>query len=313
MKQSAFTIAMTITVLITSGSWASAVEGPRFFHDGDGRLRLLSEKNGQIFEGVYRSAGGRYDETALKAIYRVFGASYDPAFPRLSLRLIAFLDFLEDRLQPGAQITVTSGYRSPEYNTNVRKRGGLAAKASLHQYGMAADIVMDGVPSERVWQMVKSVGFGGAGYYHGRTVHVDVGPARSWDEKTSGVGTGISDDNKLVGMVTDFDVYRPGAKMTLRFIRMTAFPIGVVPVFSLNRQTRDETVIEVATFKPIFATAINGACPQFDDIEQMAAIGWVLPSELPAGHYAIRARFCGRAWEAMPPEVVTPTFEVVAP
>ena len=114
-------------------------------------------------------------------------------------------------------------------------------------------------------------------------------------------------------MVTDFDVYRPGAKMTLRFIRMTAFPIGVVPVFSLNRQTIDETVIEVATFEPIFATAIDGACPQFDDIEQMATIGWVLPSELPAGQYAIRARFCGRAWEAMPPEVVTPTFEVVAP
>jgi uncharacterized protein YcbK (DUF882 family) len=313
MKQTAFIIAVTITVLIASGSSASATEGPRFFHDGDGRLQLVSEKNGQTFKGVYRSAEGRYDEAALKAIYRVFGASYDPAFPRLSLRLIAFLDYLEDRLRSGARITVTSGYRSPEYNASVRNRGGLAAKASLHQYGMAADIIMDGVPSQKVWHTVKSVGFGGAGYYHGRTVHVDVGPARSWDEKTSGVGTGISDDNKLVGMVTDFDVYRPGEKITLRFIRMTAFPIGVVPAFSLYSQTSDGTAAEVAAFEPTFATAIDGACPQFDDIDQMADIRWVLPPELSAGQYAIRAQFCGRAWEGMPPEIETPIFEVVAP
>ena len=313
MKQPVCIIAMTITMLISSGSWAPADEGPRFFHSGNGQLQLVSEKNGQVFEGVYRSAAGRYDETALKAIYRVFGAAYDPAFPQLSLRLIAFLDFLEDRLRPGAQITVTSGYRSPEYNTNVRNRGGLAAKASLHQYGMAADIIMDGVPSERVWQMVKSLGFGGTGYYHGRTVHVDVGPARSWDEKTSGVGTGISDDNKLIGMATDFDIYRPGEKVTLRFIRMTAFPIGVVPTFILERITSEGAAGEAATFKPRFAIPTDGTCPQFGNIDQMAAIGWDPPPNLSPGRYAVRARFCGSAWEAMPPEVVTPTFELVVP
>lgn len=292
---------------------AAAANDSRYFHSGNGRLRLVSEKNGQLFEGEYRSAGGRYEEAALEAIYRVFGAPYDPASPRLSLRLIAFLDFLEDRLRPGALITITSGYRSPEYNTRVRDRGGLAAKASLHQYGMAVDIVMEGVPSERVWHTVKSIGFGGAGYYHGRTVHVDVGPARSWDEKTSGVGTGISDDNKLIGMVTDFDVYRPGEKMTLRFIRMTAFPIGVVPVFMLSRTLGEGGAGEAAPFAPRFAIPTDGACPQFDDIDQMAAIGWVLPPDLLPGRYAVRARFCGSAWEAMPPEIATPVFEVRAP
>ena len=46
------------------------------------------------------------------------------------------------------------------------------------------------------------------GYYHGDVVHIDVGPARFWDETTSGVGTGISDGNKLIGIITDYDVYR---------------------------------------------------------------------------------------------------------
>jgi uncharacterized protein YcbK (DUF882 family) len=285
----------------------------RFFHSGDGRLRLVSEKNGQAFDGVYRDAAGGYDAPSLEAIHRVFGAPYDPDAPRVSLRLIAFLDYLEDRLRPDTLITITSGYRSPEYNTGVRARGGLAAKASLHQYGMAADFVMAGVPSERVWQTVKSLGFGGTGYYHGRTVHVDVGPARSWDEKTSGVGTGISDDNKLIGIVTDFDVYRPADPMRLRFIRMTAFPIGVEPQFVLMRRGDGGEAGKAVAFDPAFAVSASGRCPRFGNIDQMADIRWTLPADLPPGHYTVRARFCGIEWDAMPPIVATPVFEVTGP
>ncbi|MGD9333311.1 MAG: DUF882 domain-containing protein, partial [Desulfobacterales bacterium] len=291
---------------------ATAGKG-RFFHSGDGRLQLVSEKNGRSFTGAYRHNGGGYDETALRAICDVFDAPYDPTHPRLSLRLIAFLDFLQDRLRADALITVTSGYRSPQYNTAVRTRGGLAAKASLHQYGMAADIVMDGVPSEQVWKTVKALKFGGAGYYHGRTVHVDVGPARSWDETTSGVGTGISDDNKLIALVTDFDVYRPGDKMIMRFIRMTAFPIGVAPTFVLEHRDGAAAVTAAMPFEPTFAVQRQAACPRFEDIDQMADIGWNLPKNLPPGRYRIRAQFCGITWEEMPPDVTTPLFEVRAP
>lgn len=290
---------------------AGAAQQQRFFHSGDGLIRLVSEKNGQAFAGAYWRAGRGYDETALEAIHDVFGAPYDPALPGISLRLIAFLDYLEDRLRPGALITVTSGYRSPEYNTRVRSRGGLAAKASLHQYGMAADIVMQGVDSRVVWETVKALGFGGAGYYHGRTVHLDVGPARSWDETTSGVGTGLSDDNKLIELVTDYDIYRAGDRATLRFIRMTAFPIGVAPEFSLVPCAADDAASEPLLFQPVFGVPAAGDCPRFEDIAQMAAIRWDLPADLPPGRYCVRARFCGLAWESMPPQVATPVFEVI--
>ena len=301
------TVSLFLNAIIGSVAIADAA---RFFHDGDGRLRLISEKNGKTFEGTYRSAEGAYDEAALKAIHGVFGAPFDPDRPKISLRLIAFLDFLEDRLNPGALITITSGYRSPEYNTKVRARGGLAAKASLHQYGMAADFMMAGVASAKVWRFVKDLGFGGTGYYHGRSVHVDVGPARSWDETTSGVGTGISDDNKLIGLVTDFDVYRPEDPITLRFIRMTAFPIGVVPVFFLDGDGQPGPAV---AFEPALGAAEDGRCPRFNDIDQMASIRWNLPSGLPPGQYTIRARFCGDRGAAMPPEVATPSFAVVRP
>lgn len=291
----------------------AAADGQRFFHSGDGTIRLVSEKNGHGFEGAYWRTAEGYDPAALKAIHRAFDAPYDPAAPTVSLRLIAFLDFLEDRLNPGALLTITSGYRSPEYNRNVRSRGGLAAKASLHQYGMAADLVMAGVPSERVWETVKALGFGGAGYYHGRTIHLDVGPARSWDETTSGVGTGISDANKLIELVTDYDVYRPGDLLTLRFVRMTAFPIGVVPVFFLEGRNQASHAGKATAFEPVFRVPVGGRCPQFGSIGEMAGIRWQLPAHLPSGRYAVRARFCGPAWEGMPVDAATPAFEVVRP
>jgi hypothetical protein len=195
----------------------------------------------------------------------------------------------------------------------VRNRGGLAAKASLHQYGMAVDIKMEGVPAKRVWNAVKTLGFGGAGYYHGATVHIDVGPARSWDETTSGVGTGISDDNKLIGLVSEYDRYRPGETVALRFIRMTAFPIGVAAEFTLDGRAGSGGAKKTVKFTPSLTIAADPTCPVFDDIDQMAHIRWRLPDDLPPGRYTVRARFCGVEWKGMPPEIATPEFEVVRP
>jgi uncharacterized protein YcbK (DUF882 family) len=301
--------------LILSGATVRAADigDSRFFFSGDGRVDLLSEKNGHSFAGPYRHGTQRYDETALQTICRVFDAPYDPELSNLSLRLLEFLDFLQDNLNRGAKITITSGYRSPEYNARERNRGGLAAKASLHQYGMAADIKMEGVPARRVWDTVKTLGFGGAGYYHGDTVHIDVGPARSWDETTSGVGTGISDDNKLIGLVSDYDRYRPGEMVTLRFIRMTAFPIGVASEFALDRGTGPTGVKKTIQFTPSLKIAAGPTCPEFEDIDQMASIRWRLPADLAPGRYAVRARFCGIEWKGMPPEITTPEFVIVRP
>jgi uncharacterized protein YcbK (DUF882 family) len=285
----------------------------RFFHSGDGRIHMTSEKNGRSFNGPYRMGDGHYDDDAYEAISAVFGAPYKSGRRGLSLRLIEFLDYLEDRLAPGALLTITSGYRAPTYNTKLRKGGALAAKASLHQYGMAADFFLEGVPSLRVWEYVRAMGFGGTGYYHGKTVHVDVGPARSWDETSSGVGTGLSDDNKLIGLVTDFDVYSPGETVTLSFIRMTAFPIAVHPEFNLLPAAEATNAQGVIRFRPDFETSSAGACVEFSDISQMGFIRWSLPSNLPVGHYQISVRFCKNRWERMPKEISTSRFEIRRP
>lgn len=287
--------------------------GIRFFFSGDGKINLDTDKSGHVFGGSYRRGDGSYDPTAIMAVHRVFGAPWDTGRMRLSLRLVEFLDYLQDHFRPGARVTIVSGYRSPAYNKAIRRRGALAAKASLHQYGMAADFKLEGVDARRIWNFVKKLGFGGTGYYHGDSVHVDVGPARFWDEKTSGVGTGISDDNKLIGLVTDYDVYAPGDHLRMRFIRMTAFPIAVNRTFVLLKCTAGGTARPVASFTPEFSVPRQNPCPRFGDIDQMAGIVWTLPRDLPAGRYRVQAAFCGNPWKEMPGRVETPEFQVGAP
>lgn len=268
----------------------------RYFHTGDGRIDIASAKTKAHYKGVYRNIDGTHNETAIRGISRIFQAPYG----KISPRLIEFLDFLEDNLNPGAKITVASGYRSPSYNTKLREAGKLAAKGSLHQYGMAADMKIAGVSSERVWNFIKELGFGGAGFYHGGLVHVDVGPARSWDEATSGVGTDISEDNKLIALETDKDIYLAGETVELTFTRMTAFPIGVNPEFEL----------EGAKKKFLLKMSSSGECPKFSDIAQMSGLPTQLPPNIPTGRYKILAKFCEKTWPDMPAEITTPEFEV---
>ena len=302
-----------VFVLTGAASSENDTDVSRYFYSGNGKLNLVGEKNGITFNGQYRKSKGIYDEKALTIIQRLFGGRQDKPLSNISLRLIEFLDYLEDHLHPGAQITIVSGWRSPRYNTDLRNKGRLAAKASLHQYGMAADIEMQGISSKRVWNTVKKLEFGGAGYYQGKLVHIDVGPSRSWDEKTSGVGTDISVQNKLIGLVTDYDIYLPGEWVELRFTRMTAFPIGVTHEFVLEKVEKNGQIKKMVRFKPLFSIAVKGKCPQFSEIGQMMGIRWELPNDILPGKYQIRASFCQRLWEDMPSTVYTPKFAIIHP
>jgi uncharacterized protein YcbK (DUF882 family) len=79
------------------------------------------------------------------------------------------LELLESiRAHFDAPVKINSGYRSPEHN---RKVGG--AKGSYHVKGMAADIVVRGVPASKVYLYLNETHYGGVGAYQ-RFTHVDV-------------------------------------------------------------------------------------------------------------------------------------------
>lgn len=287
---------------------AAAAQG-RFFTHGDGTIAIRSTKSKQRFRGRFRSRRGTYLPKALRRISRVFGGSATKPEAHISLRLIEVLSYLRLELD-GGWITISSGYRSPRYNRNLRKRGKTVAKASLHLYGMAADVKITGVDAKRLWEFARKHRVGGAGFYGGPWVHIDVGPARSWTQGTANVRSGKSDHNKRIILVPEYDIYAAGEQMRLRFARMTAFPIGVqTDSFTLQRKAGSKWK-ETATISPQFGEARRSGCALFRGASEMIGVTWPLPKRLAAGRYRIGLGFCDPKWESMPQEITSYEFRV---
>ena len=57
-----------------------------------------------------------------------------------------------------------SGYRTPEYNEGIRRRGGKAASGSLHTEGMAADLALPREQLYPLWAHLRGLECCGAGF-----------------------------------------------------------------------------------------------------------------------------------------------------
>ena len=86
---------------------------------------------------------------------------------------------IKDRLAPGREITIISGYRSPEYNEHLRRLGRRVAAGSLHMAGLAIDFAIDGIGMGELVRTAKLFTAGGVGTYP-EFVHIDVGRVRYW-------------------------------------------------------------------------------------------------------------------------------------
>lgn len=107
-----------------------------------------------------------------------------PSAPILEnlFRLANRLQVIRDLL--GKPIIISSGYRSPSHNQAV---GG--KPHSFHLSGMAADIIIPGMPARAVQKFLESWS-GGMGCYEHFT-HLDIRPVRArW-----GVEGSVSSDN----------------------------------------------------------------------------------------------------------------------
>ncbi|MBI4366776.1 MAG: YcbK family protein, partial [Deltaproteobacteria bacterium] len=214
---------------------AAEFPGP-FSLRGDGTIRLRAQGGGALHVTFRR--GEVYDPAGLERINRLFGAPWQAETERVSLRLIELLDHLQDHFREAA-FTLRSGYRSPTTNAALRARGRLAAQSSLHMEGEAVDGHFDGVSAADVFAYVKGLACCGIGYYHGREVHLDTGPPRYWDETTSGTESREPQGNAKIMVATDRDRYRSGERATLRFMRITDYPIRVPTTWTMEWQPLD--------------------------------------------------------------------------
>jgi uncharacterized protein YcbK (DUF882 family) len=285
--------ALTVATLLLAFSLATTAAAPsgRFYIEGDGKLRIVNGRTGAGGLITYRTPGGGYPEAAQRRLDQVFGVPAG-APEGMSLRLIALLDYLQDRLQ-GGTIRIISGYRSPTYNEGLRSQGRLAARTSMHIEGMAADIEMQGISGRRLWMFVRSLNCCGAGYYHTKSIHVDVGPRRFWDETTTGVDQDLGARNKLVLLRTDWDVYRPGQTVRMSLGRITDFPVSVRRGGQLIHAGREVTALRLEQGQ--------GDCLTIPTRAAARSLTWTIPRQIAIHESArIRLSFCHSPFPEMP-------------
>lgn len=290
---------------------ASAVNP--FIRHGDGTITLAVGRGGAPQTVQYRTGDDKYIETGLKKINNIFGAEFRLPEWRVSLRLIELLDFLQDHFK-GGSIQILDGLRSVQQNEAWRASGKVAASSSTHLDGEAADIIMTGVSPVTIRDYLIPQNCCGVGYYHGKALHVDIGPPRFWDEKTSGTEKKEPPMNEKIIVRTDRDVYKDGEPITLQFSRVNIYPIGVKRTAQVETLKGNEW--KSASFSPDLPPTVKDGGAKGCAVVEGRKEGRNIVAKADADGGAetrsrIKIEFCDPKTEKMPPYVVSNEFVVV--
>ncbi|QWV95007.1 DUF882 domain-containing protein [Geomonas oryzisoli] len=175
LKSSAFFAA---TVLGAKSALAKFMEGGGA---PEGKLSLYNVNSSERLTVTYRNSLGEYCEEALQSLNWIFRCHQSNETTKMDLRVLEYLNRLDNGLGGGNEIHIISGYRSREYNARLRSRSAGVAKASLHTKGMAIDLAIPGIGLDRIRRTAVALAAGGVGYYpQSGFVHIDSGLFRTW-------------------------------------------------------------------------------------------------------------------------------------
>lgn len=147
----------------------------------DGKIRFYSYYQNEARTIEYEKNGKLLPE-AMKEIETLFRSRDSNQSRDVHPDLIRLIDRIEDHFNV-RQVEVICGFRSEEFNRQLKATGHKVANESYHIKGMAADIHLDEISEEAIRDYVLSLKKGGVGYYPNHNmVHVDVGPVRRWGE-----------------------------------------------------------------------------------------------------------------------------------
>jgi uncharacterized protein YcbK (DUF882 family) len=166
-------------LVLTERPLLASIPAPERYPDG--RLTLLNTHNKERLTVTFRNANGDYDPSAINELNRVLRCHYTDEQAKMDLRVIEYLNYVDKELGGDNEIHIISGYRSPAYNSLLRKNGRHVARNSLHMKGMAIDFSLPHVGLEKIRRCALNLRYGGVGYYPGGGfVHIDSGSFRTW-------------------------------------------------------------------------------------------------------------------------------------
>ena len=96
-------------------------------------------------------------------------------------RALDVLSAAHRALRADEPFQVISGYRSPQTNAMLRRKGRGVARNSYHMKAMAIDVRMKSRSAGQIADAGRSLKAGGVGRYsRSNFAHLDCGPVRSW-------------------------------------------------------------------------------------------------------------------------------------
>lgn len=281
-------------------------QNSRFFLMGDGKIHIRNDKTDKEANVALLTPEGKINITAFEQIDEIFNFPTKNMGENISPRLIFMLDYFSDLVAPGKVIILESGYRSPDYNTNIRKKGANAAKTSTHIDGIALDFRINGVDGKRLWEIIKSHNCCGIGHYGGEIVHLDAARPRFWEAQTSKVHSGESDYNRKIYLSTDFDRYMANETVRLSFSLVSDFGYGVSRKVAIINNDNESKVAEA-----LIDNRGDDECIMINDRKSSRFLYIVLPDNLPSGRYTVRVDFCKRPFLQMPEKTYSNVIEIV--
>ncbi|MEN8245932.1 MAG: DUF882 domain-containing protein [Thermodesulfobacteriota bacterium] len=143
-------------------------------------LNLYHPKTKESFKTEYWIRG-EYIRNALSDINYIMRDQRTGEVAHMDKNLLDLLFSIHTGLGSSEPFHIMSGYRSPETNDLLRKKGWAIAKNSLHENGKAIDIRLPNTETSSLRRTAYKIKGGGVGYYPNlKFVHIDVGSIRYW-------------------------------------------------------------------------------------------------------------------------------------
>jgi uncharacterized protein YcbK (DUF882 family) len=144
----------------------------------DRTLNLYNTHTGERLHVEYCSCGV-YDKNSIDGINRLLRCHYSNEIKPIDIGVLDLLCDIKDRIEKDAEIHIISGYRSPAYNSYLRRIGRGVVENSYHLQGRAIDFCLPHIHNNRLSTLAKSFYAGGVGQYPD-FVHIDNGRVRYW-------------------------------------------------------------------------------------------------------------------------------------
>lgn len=259
----------------------------------DGKLRLFVYHTGQFVEFNYLDAKGDWDPNVYANINALLRSYTDDKTHAMDVRLIELADHLQDHFAVDT-IEVISGFRSPDYNRQLKAEGHAVANESFHTLGMALDIHIDEIDEKVLRDYLRQLGLGGVGYYAQKLmVHMDFGPVREWNEAKfiENVSVGLFNKTVALALTSERFYYHDGDHLQFRF---SGFAVRAGAVHVTLQQFHRGVWLDVMCADDICASQIlpTASAGTF----KIDLAGWRARTEKKYGKFRLRATV-GDLWQ----------------